>query len=1224
MTSIHEDASSLNVDWFYRGKKKSTKKSNGNGISNNGQNGQNGSSIKDKISLNTAVNGSNGSLIPSPTISNDSAIQKPTSSSSTNSNSNSNSTPHIGNQGDVNNTINHHEHHRSILSNEIKNRPRSASDSSKLKPPSSSSSNLSNGAPLSSSSSKRSISSSLKRSNSLNEHNHHQQTTPQTQPQAPTKPKKSIFSAFSKLKSSKSNVQSQPQSTPVQVQQISRPKSPEPISIPSTPKSMPTTPKSLPSSIDSISPNSAFLLNSIHRSPKQSQQQQQQQSQNQERIILNKNPNRSSLPISNLSNIKLRRVTFALDKLPDDPPQQIPSRRPKRGNVIVVEDLIAGPSKLNVGITNESQTLEHGKKYDEKELKLVMESQRRALEESDKHAQEAHFAAKRIAHEVKNFKLLKKNEKATIEDEIEEEIETDANNVEIDKPIHLHEHHYEEDPKDHQLTNIPLELIYTRCCHLREILPIPATLKQLKNKHSPLSVLKMLNPKPTLIDVYSFSDFIAIVPIKTLILDNVTMNSEMLKILLSSLINSTTIEKISLKNVPLDIIAWKFLCKFLSRNKSLLKLDISQMKIKSELPISQHRSQMDWSLFIDTLYYRGGLQELILNGCKIPHLEFMQLIDQGISLQTKRLGLVSMELNYEQIKKISNLITDPNSKIEGIDLGFNDLSIDGKLKPLIKKLANCENSNLESLSFNSTMLDNVEDVALLIRSVSKLPNLRFLDLSNLKNIFPGIMPYLNKYLPRFPALQRLHLDSNELSSQSFGILSGIIPKCSHLIHLSIMNQSSISYAAAATIYSAIKSSKTIVNLDVDFDLIDDKISSRIAVCLMRNMQRTMHGDDDHHLDSHDDILFDGSLIAETASKLLEKFQTNEIENDEFSKKFLKKKFLNKINESRLNINKTIDELLTKQEQKLLSLQEKEDLLRFYFLDNSLLKILEIFQNLNDDGSTTTSQPTSSISNSANISTNQGSNNLINSAIVTGQDVQPHQMVTELNEGKETPIDVATGKPILLRSVSQTSIQAKKQEEEEGEFHRWGFFVQQQRQLYPNDQPIQSSNLLRPEPQHVKPQLQSQPEDQPQTQPQTQPQSQTEGQPESHPQGQPQGQQCTVNKQDLSSWAKLPSGEELRDAVIKAKGINSITDLIDNVNDHRFNLEKIYPTIKESLKESKDLNSINNSSNVTSGYSSSIGGTIDSDLESQDGIQSVEVDEVYDKLLNSLQRVRSNK
>lgn len=850
-----------------------------------------------------------------------------------------------------------------------------------------------------------------------------------------------------------------------------------------------------------------------------------------QRVVLNKNPNRQIMPIKELSKVRLRRVTFALDKLPEDPPQQIPSRRPKRGNVLVVDDLVGEPLKLTVGITNESKS--ESRQYDEKEIKLAKEHQKLMLEEAEKHAQEAHKAAQRIAIEVQSFKNKKSLGHEKDEDEAEENMANAIKGVEIDTDIHLHEQiGAKTEPKpmeDH--SEISLEQVYTRCCHLREILPIPATLKQLKGKTSPLQTLKLLNPKPTLIDIYSFSDFIAIVPIKNLIFDNVTMTTQMLKIVLSSLVRSTTIEKLSLRNMPIDEEGWRYLCKFLGRNKSITKLDVSQQKVKSDLPSSQYRVHMDWNLFIDTIVLRGGIQELILNGCKLPVPTFERLIDEALRRSTKRFGCAQTEVNLEQINILINWLTSENSTCEGLDLGYNDLSQPEKLRPLIKKLSHAP--SLQAISFNSTNLLNVEDAALLVRSLSKLPNLRFLDLSGLPQIFPGVVPYLSKYLPRFPNLNRIHFDHNELSTKSFSLVGEIIPKCEKLVHVSIVGNSTISYEASASLYASVKASKTLVNLDLDYDLIDEKISSRIAITLMRNMERTLNNT--QHDDTNDDILFDGTLIAETASKLLDKMNSND---EDVSKKFLQSKFLEKVKGTYERINDTMDSLMYKRDHGQLTLQEKEDLLRFYFLETSLAKIINIFENLPDDNAHPQTTQTLQV---------PGTN--------SNADIDPHQMAIDVNEGKATPIDMSTGRPILLRSVSQQSVHARKQEEEEGEFHRWGFFIQQQRQLLPND---------------------------------------------------------TVPSKDPASprfVPKLPSGTELRDAVIKAKGIDSITTLIDNVNHDKFDMANIYPSIHEQSANSddhqpKELNRDHDS------------------MDSADDIQ--EVDEAYDKLLNDLSRVRSNK
>ena len=161
--------------------------------------------------------------------------------------------------------------------------------------------------------------------------------------------------------------------------------------------------------------------------------------------------------------------------------------------------------------------------------------------------------------------------------------------------------------QDENGNELMLDVVYTRCCHLREILPIPSTLRQLKEKKAPLQTLKFLNPRPTLIDILSFSDFIAIVPIHNVVFDNVGLSPEMFKIVISSLVKSITLERLSMRNVVFDERGWKLLCKFLMRNKSLTKLDISQTKIRHDLDLKLHRSQMDWSLFIDVLHKRQGL-----------------------------------------------------------------------------------------------------------------------------------------------------------------------------------------------------------------------------------------------------------------------------------------------------------------------------------------------------------------------------------------------------------------------------------------------------------------------------------------------------------------------------------------------------------------------------------------------------------------------------------------
>lgn len=1033
---------------------------------------------------------------------------------------------------------------------------------------------------------------------------------------------------------------------------------------------------------------------------KSSQQQPSKLSDN--RVVLNKNPNRSDNPQDELKNIKLRRITFAVDKLAFDPQQQIPSRRPKKGNVLIPEDIVAPPPRLSQGISlsdaNGNKTnLQPDNKYSEKELNRAIEAQKRALIEAEKYANEAHLSARRTAHEVSTFKQ-RRNSKQKEEEEEEEEVDRalahDMENVEIDKPLHVHENHFDklntsdQESSGHghtdleeknMIENLSLETIYTRCCHLREILPIPATLKQLKNKTKVLPVLKLLNPKPTLIDVLSFSDFIAITPINAIIFDNVTMTTEMLQHFLSSIVNNKFVEKLSLRNVAIDELGWKFLCKFLSMSQSIKKLDISQQRIKSDTKKSCIRSSMNWNLFIQSLITRGGIEELVINGCKLTDETFKDLIENAVRLSTYRLGIASIELNQFKAKIVADWITDEKSKCVGVDVAFNDLS-KGQLIPFINAFYK-GNLKLIFFSLNSTKLTDIDQTSELIRSLSYVKTLRFLDLSSLPDLFPGIISRLKKYLPQFPSLKRIHFDLNELSSLSIGAIADILPKIEGLVHVSFLGNRDINHGSAATLYTAVKLSKTIFTLDLDYDLIPDALSQRIAFYLMRNMDKSMNSQgviNNSEDPNEEELMFDGSLLMETAEKLL-------IENDKIPdkkadfkiQKIITNALIERTRAVRTGLHQNIDNLFQKRNQGTLSLEDKETLLRLCLLDSSLEKVVHMFEerskayktgnspsaqagpspSLKVNGNDANSPQIHQISdeaakqsqnNPASISNHnlkidlqgrdalhENSNELITAGPILSphnverlnvpsyfpspeQNFQPHQVVIDSSsDGKNVPIDNLTGRPVLMKSISQTSLHAKELEKEEGELHRWGVFIEQR-----NNSENDLTKLNDP-----KDNLDSQQQ----------------------------------NKREVPTLNVLPSGSELRDAIIAAKGIESITDLIDNINDNRISIENIYKledvtgqSQNENRRSSNSDDNLKPSLQLTqqaNDKSTHLNHGSLSSKEDYDSIDSIEnqkscndscmnqpnntcqckdqrvnavVDEVYDKLLNDAQRVRSNK
>lgn len=889
------------------------------------------------------------------------------------------------------------------------------------------------------------------------------------------------------------------------------------------------------------------------------------------RVVLNKDPNRKRAPLAELLQLGMKRVNFAVDRLGNDPQQQIPSRRPRMGNVIIPEELTAPPPKLSQGISSNDGNKSASKTtYTERELQAAKESRKRALALSEMHAQEAHAAAKRVVEELANFKF--RTETAVENDEEEFAMTKNAESVAIDSPLHVHEKHFDEEPDSEQDNDeeLTLETVYTRCCHLREILPIPATLRQLKNKSRPLQVLKMLNPKPTLIDVLSFSDFIAITPINTVIFDNVTMSTDMLRHFLSALVNSRALEKLSLRNVAIDNAGWKLLCDFLSRNLTVKKLDISQQKVKPDTASSAIRANMNWALFTKAVVVRGGLEELVLNGCKLTDQVFTKLMKEAISISTRRLGLASVELNVFKAQVVSDWIAQPDSLCMGVDMGFNDLS-HGQLEPFIAAF-NKGNDSLRYFSLNSTKLTSVDQVSQMLQSLVHLRSLRFLDLSSLPDVFPGLIPRLNTYLPQFPSLKRIHFDFNELSAQAISAIAEILARVDGLVHVSFLGNRNLAGEAMASLYSAVKVSKTLFTLDIDYDLVSEDFSQRLAFYLTRNMSRAM--DVEYHIPAEDqeELMFDGSLLMETAERLLvENEKGTEKKEDAKLKKIVADALVERTEALRKDIHMTIDRLFERRNNNQLSFEGKETLIRFCLLDASLEKLVKLFEEqsskygMSPSPSVVVTEETSKAALFQNLhdTLHESSSELITAGPILSprnvvgetsggyfggeQSLQPHQVVLDASsDGKTVPIDNLTGRPVLMRSISQTSLHAKEQEQEEGEFHRFGYFMQKRNH----------------------------------------------------------------EKKDKPTFKTLPSGSQLRDAVLTAKGIESVTDLIENINSQQVSIEKIYED-KRSLEKTVDESEHDDIASI--------------DSETSQGTQvNAVVDEVYDRLLNDAQRVRSNK
>lgn len=914
---------------------------------------------------------------------------------------------------------------------------------------------------------------------------------------------------------------------------------------------------------------------------------------------LNRNPNREVSQLSKVPDLLLKRVTFAVDKLSKDPQQQIPSRKPKRGNVLIPEDLTAPVPRLNQGISSSDNSRPNSEpKYSEEDLLKAKEAQKRALMEAELHATEAHLSAKKLALQVAQQKYTKLAA-SLIEEEVPEP-ESTHEQIEIDKPLHAHESFFglstNEPASKNPDEGLPLDTLYTRCCHLREILPIPATLKQLKNKTRPLPALKMLNPKPTLIDVLSFSDFISITPINTVIFDNVTLTTEMLKSLLSSLVRNEGLEKLSLRNVPIDNTGWVYLCEFMTRNTNVKKLDISQQRIKLSSKQTPLRSSMDWNLLIEALVARKGLEELVMGGCKLSDEVFQLLLNKALATDTYRLGVAGTELSVHKCELIADWISRPDSACVGIDIAFNDLS-KGQLQPFIRTFLQKE-VKLIFFSLNSTCLTDVEETGELLWAMARIKTLRFLDLSSVPDLFPGIILKLSKTLPFYESLRRIHFDLNDLTSYSIDAIADVLPKVPLLVHVSLLGNRNLDRGSVGSLYTAVKNSD-IFNLDLDYDLVPPEFSQRLALYLMKNIDKFIRPDINNiGVDSEqEDVMFDGSLLMETAENLLSESDKIPGEADLKVQRIITNALIDRTRAVRKEIHKIIDKLFERRNNGNLSFEGKETLLRFCLLDASLEKLLGLFEEKAKMfvGTPLSPTPTPSYEDGVQIESRtsnaeqlhessvalidagpilmaKNSRPCIHPPIQGNESFVPHLVVIDaLSDGKNVPVDYFTGKPVLMKSASRTSVHAKEQELEEGEFHRWGVYVQHSH----GDEKEHSGNGLE------------------------------EGKPE------------------LPILGVVPSGAELRQAIIDAKGIESVTELISKINNKRVSIENIYRTKPAGTS---DETSKVSSPVILTDTIDEVGDRSQEDVSSVDSEHNVHpvIDEAYDILLNEAERVRSNK
>ncbi|KAI0473142.1 hypothetical protein GGR56DRAFT_667357 [Xylariaceae sp. FL0804] len=463
--------------------------------------------------------------------------------------------------------------------------------------------------------------------------------------------------------------------------------------------------------------------------------------------------------------------------------------------------------------------------------------------------------------------------------------------------------------------------IYRRCCQLRETDILTKVTHQLPKTTETCAdgIVESLDltgyylPLP---DLVTLGDFLAVVPIKEVILEDCGLADEGLRVVLAGLLaarkpevkqrKTTTrpadlvpqggvVQRLVLKNNKIGSEGWKHICLFIHMCRSLKCLDLSNLPFPAATPEQPTRPSLnshphtgnstanmpgpaDLALLLSKSIAQrlagSELELLNLGGTGLSSIQLGAVIDGMLESGVTRLGLSHNNLDDIGVDHVARYLRD--AKCEGIDLGGNDLR--GRLGVIADAIG--EKDQLWAISLANCNLKPASLCKLFPR-LAKLPNFKFLDLSHNHDLFestPSALGLLRRYLPKLENLKRFHLADVSMSSEQAIALAEILPEVKTLAHINILeNPSLVSLADArtedsqeeacalyASLLAAARVSKTLVKVDIEDPSpgsgeIIIAMAKRIVAYCIRNMQgvpdlRENLGGNEGDLEKYPDVL----------------------------------------------------------------------------------------------------------------------------------------------------------------------------------------------------------------------------------------------------------------------------------------------------------------------------------------------------------------------------------
>lgn len=370
--------------------------------------------------------------------------------------------------------------------------------------------------------------------------------------------------------------------------------------------------------------------------------------------------------------------------------------------------------------------------------------------------------------------------------------------------------------------------IYRRCCQLRETPILKKITEQLSDPTNAsadgvVNKIDLTGYFMQLQDLITLGDYLAVVPVKEIILQNSGLTDEGVRVILAGLLaakhsemarrrkakhaheeSGGVVERVVLKENKLGPDGWKHISLFIYKCRTLKYLDLSSIPFPRQASCNNNGALQNGvhipltiaDIFAKALADRpaGAALEMLSIGETEPSMvQLGKIIDGVIKCGIKRLSTARNPLDEDGVAHVVRYLE--SGKCEGLDLGGIDLR--EHMDTLAASIK--ETDPLWALSISDCNL-TPSSLCKMLPILSKLSNLVFIDLSHNHDLFqstPSAVGLLRRYLPKMQTLKRLHLsDVNMTSEQAIAIVE-IVPEARHLCHLSLLGNADIVALASA-------------------------------------------------------------------------------------------------------------------------------------------------------------------------------------------------------------------------------------------------------------------------------------------------------------------------------------------------------------------------------------------------------------------------------------------